>query len=203
MSRLLRSSIAVLLTSIALPLCHLNAEPVDFDTQIVPILSKAGCNAASCHGASTGQGGFRLSLFGGDPDLDYRTIVYELSGRRINPKDPAVSLLITKPTEQLEHGGGQVLEIDSPAVQTLIEWVSAGSQRLQLRKVERIEVTPSEFSAVDLPATFRLKVTAIFNDGSRRDVSRTAIYTSQNEADLSVTTDGSTTVKGTGRQNLI
>jgi len=51
------------------------ARPVDFDTEIIPVLTKAGCNAGACHGAAAGRGGFRLSLLGGDAAADYESIV--------------------------------------------------------------------------------------------------------------------------------
>jgi len=35
---------------------------VNFPNQIVPIFTKAGCNAGGCHGKSSGQNGFKLSL---------------------------------------------------------------------------------------------------------------------------------------------
>ncbi|MFG0296342.1 MAG: hypothetical protein ACF8PG_10580 [Maioricimonas sp. JB045] len=72
---------------------------IDFDTQVIPLLTKAGCNSGACHGAAVGRGGFRLSLFGSNPAIDHERIVHELEGRRINLARPAESLLIEKPTE--------------------------------------------------------------------------------------------------------
>ena len=99
------------------------AEEIDFDTDVVPLLSKAGCNAASCHGSAAGQAGFRLSLFGGDPGFDYRSIVNELEGRRVNHVTPGKSLLLAKPTGQLDHGGGAVLEPDGEAAEVIALWI--------------------------------------------------------------------------------
>jgi hypothetical protein len=64
------------------------AVPVDFDTDVLPMLTRAGCNAGACHGAAAGRGGFKLSLFGGDPLADYRAIVQDLEGRRVNLAKP-------------------------------------------------------------------------------------------------------------------
>ena len=75
-----------------------SAGAVDFDTEIVPVFTKAGCNAGSCHGAAAGRGGFKLSLLGGDPAADYDAIVLERKGRRVNLAHPAESLLLAKPT---------------------------------------------------------------------------------------------------------
>src|SRR5262249_53330285 len=86
--------------------------PVDFDTDVLPVLTKAGCNAGACRGAAAGRGGFKLSLFGGDPTADHRAIARELEGRRINLAHPERSLLLLKPTWQLDHEGGQRFEED-------------------------------------------------------------------------------------------
>ena len=83
-----------------------------FDTEIVPVFTKAGCNAGACHGAAAGRGGFHLSLFGGDPAADYDAIVHALEGRRVNLARPTDSLVIAKPTGNLKHGGGDVLDLD-------------------------------------------------------------------------------------------
>ncbi|MGE3808679.1 MAG: S-layer protein, partial [Gemmataceae bacterium] len=81
----------------------------DFETDVLPVLTKSGCNTGACHGAAIGRGGFRLSLLGYDPDLDYESIVHEYQGRRINMAKPERSLLLRKPTLQVEHEGGHKL----------------------------------------------------------------------------------------------
>ena len=78
--------------------------PVDFDTQIVPVLTVAGCNSGACHGAALGQGGFALSLWGGDPSTDYEAIVRRQEGRRVNLARPEASLLLRNPAGLLDHG---------------------------------------------------------------------------------------------------
>ena len=87
-----------------------HAAAVEFQRDIMPVLTKAGCNSGACHGAAVGRGEFRLSLYGGDPRADFQAIVRELQGRRINLADPAQSLIILKATETIEHGGGQRLQ---------------------------------------------------------------------------------------------
>jgi hypothetical protein len=79
---------------------------IDFDTQIVPILTKAGCNSGACHGAAAGRGEFHLSLYGGDPAFDFESIALELEGRRVNLAHPEQSLLLLKGTESISHEGG-------------------------------------------------------------------------------------------------
>ena len=45
--------------------------PISFKMDVMPVFMKAGCNTGGCHGSSRGKDGFRLSLFGYDPDGDY------------------------------------------------------------------------------------------------------------------------------------
>src|SRR4051812_44358997 len=81
--------------------------PVSFRNDVMAVVSKAGCNAGACHGNKTGKGGFKLSLRGQDPDLDYAALTHDLFARRTNPLDPDRSLILLKPTAQLAHEGGQ------------------------------------------------------------------------------------------------
>src|SRR5438552_867262 len=81
-------------------------ENVDFERHIMGLFGRTGCNGGSCHGSFQGKGGFRLSLFGYEPDKDFIAITRESLGRRINPVDPDNSLLLLKATGQVEHGGG-------------------------------------------------------------------------------------------------
>ncbi|TWU54663.1 hypothetical protein Poly51_33820 [Rubripirellula tenax] len=184
-------------------IANANATEIDFDTEIMPLLSKAGCNAASCHGSAAGQAGFRLSLFGGDPEHDYRTIVRELFGRRVNLAHPNESLIISKPTARLEHGGGDVLDPDGEPANTIASWIAAGCHRLQVRKLDRFQVVPQEFVADAVPATLQLKATAIFDDGLERDVTPQAVFVSQNESALVVDELGVATVTAPGRHTAI
>ena len=91
--------------------------PPSFNADVMPVLTKIGCNGGSCHGALNGQNGFKLSLFGYEPDEDYEMIVHKHDGRRVNLTDPEKSLMLLKPTFQVPHGGGKVLKKDSPELQ--------------------------------------------------------------------------------------
>ena len=86
---------------------ELQAADIYFKTDIVPILTKLGCNGGGCHGKATGQNGFQLSLFGFDPDQDYESLVRESRGRRLSPALPDRSLLLLKATARMPHGGGR------------------------------------------------------------------------------------------------
>ena len=56
-----------------------------FLNDVMPILTRQGCNQGACHGKGAGQNGFRLSLRGYAPDQDYRWLVREFDGRRVTP----------------------------------------------------------------------------------------------------------------------
>ena len=99
---------------------------VDFANDIVPIFTKLGCNGGGCHGKSGGQNGFRLSLLGFKPHDDYEFLVREDRGRRLFPAIPGESLLLTKATAKLPHGGGKRMNPDSAEYRTLCRWISQG-----------------------------------------------------------------------------
>src|SRR5204863_5925660 len=80
--------------------------PISFRHEVMPVLSRAGCNAGACHGYSLGKNGFKLSLRGSDPELDYPAIAKESFGRRITPLTPEASLLVAKARGDVPHEGG-------------------------------------------------------------------------------------------------
>ena len=73
-------------------------KPLHFRNDIVPLLTRHGCNSGGCHGKASGQNGFKLSLFGFDSDFDYHALVHEARGRRLFPASPENSLLLIKAT---------------------------------------------------------------------------------------------------------
>lgn len=171
-----------------------SAEVPSFRNDVLPILSKAGCNSGGCHGAIAGKGGFRLSLFGYDPERDWHTITREVRGRRVEFTDPARSLLLTKPTTAVPHKGGRRIEPGSDDYRILTAWISGGAPPPSAHdpQLVSLEVTPSE---TDLApgATRTLAVQARFSDGSSRDVTRWSKFTSANEAVATVTDTGTLT----------
>src|SRR5207248_8959683 len=120
--------------------------PVNFPNQIVPIFTKAGCNAGGCHGKSSGQNGFKLSLLGFEPTEDYEHLTKEARGRRLFPAAPDRSLLLLKATATLPHGGGKRLEVDSDDYKLLVRWVSQGMPygKPTDPTVAKLEVFPKE-----------------------------------------------------------
>ena len=75
-----------------------------------------GCNSGACHGALAGKGGLKLSLRGYAPEDDHFVLTRQAKGRRVNPLEPAHSLMLLKPTLAVPHGGGQKVEVNSPPV---------------------------------------------------------------------------------------
>ena len=120
--------------------------PINFPNQIVPIFTKLGCNAGGCHGKSSGQNGFRLSLLGFEPDLDFQTLVKEGRGRRLFPAAPDESLLLKKGAGIMPHGGGKKMEKDSDEYKTIRRWIAAGMPWGDVKdpKVTSIGVYPEQ-----------------------------------------------------------
>ncbi|HUG94236.1 MAG TPA: DUF1549 and DUF1553 domain-containing protein [Planctomycetaceae bacterium] len=167
------------------------AEPrVDFDTQVVPVLTKAGCNAGACHGAAAGRGGFRLSLWGSDPEADFRAIVRELEGRRVNFSRPADSLIVVKPSNRIGHGGGLRLAEGSAGERLLFDWIAAGATRVRQRTFARLEVEPATATLAAAGDAVPLKATALFDDGSHEDVTAWTVFTVADSAAVELSASG-------------
>lgn len=160
--------------------------PVDFDSEIVPVLTKAGCNAGACHGAAAGRGGFHLSLLGGDATADYEAIVDELEGRRINLARPAESLLLAKGTGSLVHGGGTPLKSDPAAAERVLSWIGSGARRGKGRRLTRFEVSPSQGIVEKPGAEVPLRATARFDDGPDEDVTHWTAFASSDPAAVEI-----------------
>src|SRR5205085_6631959 len=143
------------------------AEPINFANQIVPMFTKAGCNAGGCHGKASGQNGFKLSLLGFEPTEDYEHLLEEARGRRIFPAAPEHSLLLLKATGELPHGGGKRLDKESPDYKLLVRWISTGTPYGHPNdpSVASIEVTPKD-KTMALGGEQQLVVTATYSDGS-------------------------------------
>jgi hypothetical protein len=157
---------------------------VSFRNDVMAVVSKAGCNAGACHGNKTGKGGFKLSLRGQDPDLDYAALTHDLFARRTNPLDPDRSLILLKPTAQLAHEGGQRFGRDSLEYGIFRRWIEAGTpQDLSTAPaLVRLEVTPAQQVLVEPASDVQIRAVAVFADGTRRDVSNLAVY--EQSADL-------------------
>lgn len=169
----------------------LTARRWNFENDIVPILSRYGCNTSGCHGKAEGQNGFKLSVFGFDPEADYAAIVHEGRGRRVFPAVAEQSLLLTKASGRVPHGGGIRLRPEHPEFLRLRDWIAAGLPFGSATdpQIVRIEVTPAERQLRPLETT-GLKVTAIWSDGRSEDVTALATFQSNNDALATVDEQG-------------
>lgn len=166
--------------------------PISFHLDIMPVLTRTGCNTGSCHGAARGKDGFRMSLFGFDPQGDYQRITREIGVRRINLAVPDRSLMILKATGVVPHSGGKRMEISGPYYNTMLEWLRAGAQADSTTPptCTKVELFPSQAVLEGEGAKQRLVAVAHYSDGSMRDVSSLAAFTTNNERSAAVTVDG-------------
>lgn len=177
---------------------------IDFDTQIIPILTRAGCNAGACHGAAAGRGEFHLSLYGGDPAFDFESIALELEGRRVNLAHPENSLLLLKATESINHGGGPRLEYDGAGMKIIQQWIAENARRRKTRHLLEFEVEPNrQITGLGQPP-IPLKATAAFSDGSSHDVTQWTVFTAEDPASVRIDNErNSAEVLRTGRHIVI
>ena len=165
--------------------------PINFANQIVPVFTKLGCNTGGCHGKATGQNGFKLSLLGFYPREDYEYLVKENQGRRIFPASPEFSLLLTKPANELPHGGGKRIDPGSFEWQLITRWIEQGTPfgSESDPTVERIEVFPKT-RLMNRATDQQLAVVAHYSDGSTQDVTRMVKFDSNDSEMAEVTATG-------------
>jgi hypothetical protein len=174
--------------------------PVSFKLDVMPVFMKAGCNAGSCHGAARGKDGFRLSLFGFDPDGDYHRLTREQPERRLDLSIPAECLLIEKATGQVPHTGGSPTKKGDPYYATLLRWVEGGApaDSGSVPTVDSIEVYPANALLDGAGETQQLTVRAKYSDGTDRDVTHLAVFLSSNDNAATVGGDGKVTAANRG-----
>lgn len=167
-------------------------QPPSFKQDILPILTRSGCNTGGCHGKLAGQNGFRLSLRGYAPEWDYGWITQEVNGRRIDLAFPDQSLLVTKPSGGLPHEGGVRFRQNSRMWQTLRDWVAARAPAPVADEPDaaRLEILPGD-RRLALGETQQLLVRAHYANGRVRDVTWLAQFFSNEPTTLTVTPTGS------------
>ncbi len=165
---------------------------LSFVKDIVPIFTKSGCAGSNCHGSIRGQAGFKLSLFGYEPDIDYAAIVKARSGARIDLSNPAKSLILLKPTASIDHGGGERFKVGSLEYEAILDWIrdgatydSAGSPRLQT-----IRVAPEEVALPSLAARQQLTVWGTYTDGTTEDLTHKVQFSANDESVVAVSREG-------------
>lgn len=177
----------------------------DFGADIVPILTRQGCNTGGCHGKADGQNGFHLSLFGYDPEEDHRAITRDADGRRLSLFSPIDSLLLRKATGTTPHTGGMRLAPGSDELRTVLSWIEAGApmQRGKTHgRLKSVAVEPAS-ARLDSPGAIQLRAIATYEDGHRRDVTRLASFRVNDDTSGAVDANGRATLKRRAEVDLI
>ncbi len=190
--------------TVKVPVKVVNAKadrPVSFKLDVMPVFLRSGCNSGACHGAARGKDGFRLSLFGFDPDGDHFRLTHEVNGRRINLAMPAESLLIDKATGKVPHTGGAKIKDNDEYYQTLMRWLEADApaDAATVATPTSLEVFPPSAVLDGKGERQRLVVRAKYSDGTDRDVTTTSLYLSNNDNAAKVVADGDAGVTGNER----
>ena len=166
--------------------------PISFKLDVMPVFLRSGCNSGGCHGAARGKDGFRLSLFGFDPDGDHYRLTRELNGRRINLAQPQDSLLVEKAAGKVPHTGGQKIKEGDQYYQTLIRWLEADAPAdvATVAAPVSMEVFPPSAVLDGTGETQRLVVRTKYTDGTDRDVTGLALFLTNNENSAKINGDG-------------
>jgi hypothetical protein len=155
----------------------------NFENDIIPLLSKFGCNSSGCHGKAEGQNGFKLSVFGFDPAADHAALAKEDRGRRVFPASPEHSLLLAKMSGQVPHGGGVRIVQGSTEYETVRAWIAAGIPfgSASDPRVMSVRVEPAE-RLLAMHGQQQLRVVARYSDGHEADVTPHAKFQSNNDS---------------------
>ena len=179
--------------------------PISFRLDVMPVFMKSGCNTGSCHGAARGKDGFRLSLFGFDPEGDHYRLTRELPDRRINLATPEACLMIEKVLGVVPHSGGKQFDADSPRHQTLMRWLTSGAPNdsADVGKVVSVDIYPPGAVLDGDGATQQINVLATFTDGSTRDITSMAVFMSSNGTSATIDEAGLVTAHARGEAFLM
>ena len=153
--------------------------PVSFRRDVMPVFMRAGCNTGACHGSARGKDGFRLSLFGFDPEGDYFRLTRELGYRRVKLAVPEESLVLQKALGAVPHTGGKRPDPSSEYAKTIVCGLQvAGSPNDPpgVPAVEGIELFPPEMLLEGAGAKQQMIARARYSDGSQRDVTPLALF---------------------------
>ena len=131
---------------------------------------------------------FSLSMFGYDFEADHQ----ELTGGdepRVDIASPDDSLIIYKPTHEDDHGGGERFKKGSWEHQLIRRWIESGARGLTdgPGRIERFDVTPAEIVFSEAGQTAQLKCVAIWEDGTREDVTPLTRFQSNDDVIATIT----------------
>jgi hypothetical protein len=183
---------------------HRVEETPDFQRHVLPLLGRLGCNGRECHGSFQGQGGFRLSLFGYDFAADHASLLEEGQGR-VDREAVADSLILQKPTRQVEHKGGERFKADGWEYRLLRRWIEAGAPNAAGDRADfvALEIEPREIVFAKENESTALKAMARWSDGTREDVTPLCRFRSNDESIATVSHEGVLTAKGKGDGHVV
>ena len=166
-------------------------ETPQFQQHVVPLLGKLGCNGRACHGSFQGKGDFRLSLFGYDFSLDHKQITAEDVGR-VDLKEPAKSLVLQKPLEEVDHDGGKRFEPNSWQHRLLTRWIEGGAQGVPKAapRFVRLNVTPDSIRFNKEGENVTLRAVVEWSDGSMEDVTPICRFQTNDEQIATISKSG-------------
>lgn len=181
------------------------AEQPSYQKHVLPLMSKVGCSGRACHGSFQGQGGFRLSLFGYDFKQDHEAL---LGGTepRVDLKSPEDSLILLKPTMQLDHGGKKIFEVGSWQYNILERWIKAGAidDSAGNPEIIRLKIQPAELVFQKPGQTVQLRVLAHWGDGTVENVTDITRFRTNDESVAKVNEKtGLVTAEGKGDTHIV
>ncbi len=179
-------------------------ESPDFRQHVLPLMGRLGCNGRACHGSFQGQGGFRLSLFGYDAQMDHDALM-KGAHPRVDAKDVDKSLLLLKPSKQVEHEGGERLKKDSWQFRLVKKWITDGAKPVPADgpKFDHLEITPKEIVFAKKGETAQLKVIAVWHNGIREDVTPICRFRSNDDGVARINEDGLITSLEVGDTDVV
>ena len=219
MSRFFTASVLAIVAMVAMPTMAANnvaksidqrfaakdaKEVPDFQRHVVPLISRLGCNGRACHGSFQGKGGFRLSLFGYDFKADLDSLMDKKSPR-ISVQTPAESMILNKPTDEDIHEGGKRFAKGGWEYRVFRNWIEGGAKfdHQNLAKLDKLEITPSEVLFTKKGEVKRLKVVAVWADGSREDVTKLSRFKTNSGQVAKVDADGNITANESGDTHIV
>jgi hypothetical protein len=133
------------------------------------------------------------------------TLRTEFFGRRVNPVDPASSLLLRKPLMEVSHGGGRRVWQDDPVYVVLRDWIGEGLQLDPPTQptLTSIEVLPTKRTLQPAAKRQQIVVLGRFSDGSTKDLTALSVYSSSNEAVATVDEQGVVHRAGRGESAVL
>ncbi|MCA9222344.1 MAG: DUF1549 domain-containing protein, partial [Planctomycetales bacterium] len=179
-------------------------ETPDFQRHVSPLFGRLGCNGRSCHGSFQGRGGFRLSLFGYDFQADLDAL-NDKESPRIDKENPVESLMLVKPADADLHEGGERFKTGSWQYNVFRRWLEAGAKfdSAQVKKLERLEVQPAELLFSDKGQQVQLRAVAVWEDGTREDVTPLCRFQSNSDQVALIDEHGLVTSAEPGDTHLV